>query len=367
MDSRFMARALALAVRAKGRTSPNPLVGAVIVKSGKKIAEGYHKKAGEKHAEIIALEKAGPKAVGAEMYVTLEPCCHTGRTGPCATAIIEAGIKKVFVAMRDPNPLVAGKGIARLKKAGIKVSEGIMREQAKEVNAAFLKFINRGLPYVTLKAACSLDGKIAAEGGDSQWISNAQSRKLVHEMRSESDAILIGVNTLLRDNPRLNVRPAKKGAKQPIRVVVDTSLKSPPDARIFSSRGGRVIIATSRNASEKRAKALEKRGAEIVRLRERKGVVSLKALMKSLAKSDVVTVLLEGGSTLYSEALSLGLVDRAAIFFAPLLIGGSDRFSVFKGKGVRILKEALRIDDITFRKLGDNIYIEGNIKPCSPE
>ncbi len=367
MDSRFMARALKLAVRAKGRTSPNPLVGAVIVKSGKKIAEGYHKKAGEKHAEIAALEKAGPQARGAEMYVTLEPCCHTGRTGPCTDAIIEAGIKKVFLAMRDPNPLVAGKGIARLKKAGIKVSEGVMREEAKEVNAAFAKFITGGLPYVTLKAACSLDGKIAAEGGESKWISNSHSRKLVHEMRSESDAILVGVNTLLRDNPRLNVRPVKKGVKQPIRVIVDTSLKSPPDARIFNSRGGGVIVATSRNASGKRAKALAKRGAEIIRLPERKGMVSLKALMKALAKRDIVTVLLEGGSTLYSEALSIGIVDRVAIFFAPLLIGGSDRFSIFRGKGVRILKKALKVDDITYRKLGDNLLIEGDVKQCLPE
>lgn len=258
-----MERALMLAAKARGRTSPNPLVGAVLVKAGKIIAEGYHLKAGLYHAEVAALKKAGTQAKGATVYVNIEPCTHIGRTGSCSKALINAGVKKVVTAMRDPNPINTGKGISQLKKAGITVLEGLLHKEARELNAPFEKFITQKLPYITLKAACSLDGRIATTTGESQWITNEESRKRVHEMREVNDAVIVGVNTVLKDDPRLNVRPVKKGRKQPIRVVVDTQLKTPPDARLFRSTGGKVFIAAGPDAPISRAKNLEKSGAEI--------------------------------------------------------------------------------------------------------
>ena len=368
MKSEFMLRALTLAEKARGRTSPNPLVGAVLIKNGKIIAEGFHEKAGKDHAEIVALKKAKGNAKGATLYVTLEPCCHHGKTPPCADAIIAAGVAKVVVATQDPNPLVAGKGIARLKKAGIPVMIGLLQKESQQLNEGWNKFITQKLPFVTLKAACSLDGKIAAEDGTSKWISNDLSRQKVHEMRAASDAVLVGVNTVLKDDPRLNVRLKKKdGVRHPLRVIVDTHLDTPPGAAVLHSFGGKVIIATASDNS-RRAKALEEEGATVLRLPEKNKRVNLRELMAELGKRDVVNLMMEGGSELYSSALNEGIVDKLALFFAPILLGGGS-YPVFGGAGVKSIASAIKISGMTvtpiggdrLSKINGNFLIEGYI------
>jgi len=362
MKSHFMERALALAVKAIGKTSPNPMVGAVIVKSGKIIAEGYHHQAGGDHAEVAAIKKAKREAKGATMYVNLEPCCHTGRTGPCTEAIIKAGIKKVVIAARDPNPLVSGKGVAILKKAGITVMEGLLQKEAKALNKPFEKFITQKLPYVTLKAACSLDGKIASTTGESKWITNDLSRKRVHEMREESDAVMIGINTLLADDPSLNVRPAKKGTSHPARVIIDTKLKTSPQAKVFHSTGGDVYIMTGLEATEAKAKAIEKSGGKVIRLATKDGRVSIKGVMKELAKLGMVNILLEGGSEMYTDALGSGLVDRVALFYAPIIIGGTEKFTILQRNRKTDLTSSIKINGMKRTDYNDNFLVEGEVE-----
>ncbi|GMT41768.1 MAG: riboflavin biosynthesis protein RibD [bacterium] len=364
MKSPYMRRALDLAVRARGCTSPNPMVGAVIVKSGKIIAEGFHKKAGGDHAEIAALKairKAKKSAKGAILYVTLEPCCHRGKTPPCTDAVVASGIKKVVLAARDPNPLVAGKGIEKLKKAGITVLEGLLQKEAKKLNEAYEKFITQKVPFVVMKAASSLDGKIASETGQSKWITNETARKKVHEMRQDCDVVMVGINTILKDDPSLNVRPVKKGAKQPLRLIVDTTLKTEPDASVFHSQGGRVLIAAGTDAPASRLKPLEQKGAEILRIGLKNDRVNLKELMKALAKMNVVSILLEGGGELFTSALASGIVDRVALFYAPIILGGSGRYSMVHGKGVKQISDAMKIHDVAVTQLDGNILVEGAI------
>jgi diaminohydroxyphosphoribosylaminopyrimidine deaminase/5-amino-6-(5-phosphoribosylamino)uracil reductase len=357
-----MERALALAVKAKGKTSPNPMVGAVIVKSGKVVAEGYHREAGGDHAEVSAIKKARGESKGAAIYVNLEPCCHTGKTGPCTEAIIKAGIKKVVIATRDPNPLVSGKGVAILKKAGITVLEGLLQKEAKELNKPFEKFITQKLPYVILKAACSLDGKIAATTGESKWITNDLCRKRVHEMREECDAVMVGINTLLTDDPSLNVRPAKKGTTHPARVIIDTKLKTSPQAKVFHSAGGDVYIMTGQEAPEARARVLEKSGGKVIRVAAKGGRVSMKGVMKELAKLGMVSILLEGGSELFTDALDSGLVDRIALFYAPIIIGGTEKYTILQRKRKTDLTDSIKLKGVKRTDYGDNFLIEGEVE-----
>lgn len=363
MNSTHMRRALELAARGIGAASPNPVVGAVIIKSGKIIAEGFHKKAGGDHAEIAAIKKTKGRAKGATMYVTLEPCNHFGKTPPCTDAIILAGIKKVIVAARDPNPLVAGKGIAKLKRSGIAVTVGDGQKQAKRLNEPYTKFITKKMPFVTIKAAISLDGKIAASSGDSAWISNEKSRKKVHEIRAEADVIMIGVNTLLKDNPRLNVRLARpmRPVKQPIRLIVDTHLKTPANAKIFRTKGGAVWIAAGPDASKKKAADLTKKGAVVLRVGLLKNRVNLKLLMKELARREIVNVLLEGGGELLTSAVEERLVDRAAFFYAPLLLGGDSTYCVYHGRGIKRVQNGVKLKKVTFKQFDDNILIQGEV------
>ena len=361
MNSIFMLRALRLAARAKGRTSPNPMVGALIIKSGKKISEGYHQKAGADHAEIAALKKAKGSAQGATMYVTLEPCNHFGKTPPCTEAIISAGIKKVFIATRDPNPLVAGKGIAKLKRAGIAVTIGDSQVEAKQLNEPYIKFITKKVPFVTIKAAISLDGKIAAASGNSTWISNKKSRERAHQMRAEADVVMIGVNTLLKDDPRLNVRLGKP-IKHPVRLIVDTHLKTKTTAKIFRTKGGAVWIAAGKNAEEKKAKALTSKGALVLRIGLTKKRINLRSLMKELARHGIVNVLLEGGGKLLTSAIEQQIADRAAFFIAPILLGGGETYSIFHGKGINKVSDAFRITDVTYKNIEDNVLVMGKVE-----
>ena len=354
-DEIFMREALRLARNAEGRTSPNPLVGAVIVKDGRIIAEGWHRKAGTPHAEIHALNMAGELAKNSTLYVTLEPCSHFGRTPPCAKAIVDAGIKKVFAAMKDPNPKVAGRGFEILRAAGVEVEVGLLEEEAQKLNEIFLKWVTKNLPFVTLKFACSLDGKIATSSGESQWISCEASRKFTHHLRDINDAILVGVGTILKDNPSLTTRLVD--GKNPARVIVDSKIKTPLDAKVLD-KSARTIIATTSNAPPEKISALKNLGVEIIfaGCGER---VDLKILMQALAEREITSVLVEGGGTINFSMLKENLVDKIFAFVAPKIIGGEKSLTAVEGAGFEKLADAIDLKNFTAEKIGEDILISG--------
>ena len=355
-----MRRALELAGKAAGRTSPNPMVGAVIVKNGRVIAEGYHKKVGRPHGEIEALRKAGKRARGAQMFVNLEPCCHQGRTPPCTDAIIESGIKEVFVGMRDPNPLVAGKGIRQLKRAGIAVHSGLLKSECLRLNEVFVKYIQTGMPFVILKSALSLDGKIATSTGESQWITGPVARERVHRMRDQVDAILVGAGTVLKDNPRLTTRLKKGKGHNPARVILDARAEIPLKARVFQhANRDRIIYVTTSQASAVRVNRLKDRGVEVQVFSGTNAHISLIKLVKLLGQMEIASVLLEGGSGINASALKEGIVDKAVLFLAPMIIGGESAPSVVGGPGIKNLKQALPIKNMTVTPVGADWMVEG--------
>lgn len=355
-----MRRVLELAGKAAGRTSPNPRVGAVIVKNGRVIAEGYHKKAGHPHGEIEALRKAGKRARGAQMFVNLEPCCHQGRTPPCTDAIIESGIKEVFVGMRDPNPLVAGKGIRRLKQAGITVHTGLLKPDCQHLNEVFVKYIQTGMPFVTLKSALSLDGKIATSTGESQWITGPEARERVHRMRDQVDAILVGAGTVLKDNPRLTTRLKKGKGHNPARVILDAKAEIPLRARVFHHADrDRVVYVTTSKASAVRVKRLTDRGIEIHVFPSKNSHIYLIKLIELLGRMKIASVLLEGGGGINASALKAGIVDKVVLFLAPLIIGGESAPGVVGGPGIKSLKQALNIKNLTVTPVGADWMVEG--------
>lgn len=355
-----MRQALRLAQRAKGRTSPNPLVGAVVVKKGRVLGEGYHKAAGLAHAEVVALNKAGRAARGASLYVTLEPCRHFGQTPPCVDKIVSSGIKEVIFAMSDPNPLNNGKGSQLLRRQGIKVISGILEEEAGKVNQVFIKYITKRLPFVTVKVAQSLDGKIATASGDSRWITSLSSRKLAHKLRAQADAVLVGVNTALTDDPLLNCRHCRPlGNKQPKKIIVDSTLRLRPDLRIFStSPQAEVIVATTRLAPPNKLSCLSKK-ARIIITKDKDRKVDLKALFRQLAGEGVAHILIEGGGELIASALKMGLVDRMVVFVSSKIIGGRQAPTAVEGSGIEKIKQAGRLENIKVRRLGAELIIEG--------
>lgn len=360
-DKVMMQKALALAAKGKGRTSPNPMVGAVIAKGGKIIAEGYHKKAGTPHAEIVALKSAGRNARGATLFVTLEPCCHTGkRTPPCTRAIITSGIKKVVAAMIDPNPKVAGMGLKELRDAGIVTEMGIMESGARVLNEAFIKYITKKTPFVVLKIAQSVDGKIATARGESKWITGAEARKQVHQLRNDLDAVLVGIGTVKKDNPALDCRI--RGGINPYRVIVDSSLQIPLNARVLKHGDNKTIIATTKKADVKKIDTLTRRGHRILVVNNRAGTVDLISLMKELGKLGITSIMIEGGSSINASALSSGIVDKVMIFTAPRIIGGVDSISSIGGKSPASLKKALQLKDLKATSSGEDILIEAYIK-----
>ncbi len=362
-DPCHMRRALELARRGLGLTSPNPVVGAVVVHGGEIVGEGFHQRAGEPHAEVLALTAAGACSEGGTLYVSLEPCVHHGKTPPCVEAILRAGIRRVVVAVADPNPLVNGRGVQRLREAGVDVAMGVEEETATWLNQAFFKYTTIGLPFVTLKVAMTLDGKIAARDGSSRWITGEAARDAVHRMRSQADAILVGIGTLLIDDPRLTVRLDHPWPREPFRVVVDSRLRTPPDARIIrAGRPDRVIVACLEGASPERARTLEARGVQLLSLPASNGRVDVKSLMTALGERQIVSVLAEGGSELNGSLFEAGLVDRVACFIAPLLIGGQSALGAIGGEG-RLLKEALHLRNITHTRVGDDLLIEGDVEP----
>jgi diaminohydroxyphosphoribosylaminopyrimidine deaminase/5-amino-6-(5-phosphoribosylamino)uracil reductase len=354
-DAFWMRKAMRLARRAVGWTSPNPPVGAVIVKDGVLVAEGVHEGAGKPHAEVVALTKAGGRAKGATLYVTLEPCDHYGRTPPCTQAILAAGIRRVVVGTVDPNPLVNGRGIERLRQAGVEVTVGVLEAQAKELIAPFAKFITQRLPFVTLKLAMSADGKLATKTRQSRWLTGEAARRYAHRLRHEHDAVMVGVGTVLADDPQLTVRLVKGKVKQPIRIVADSHARTPPTAQVIHAAETPCIIAVTENAPEERVEMLRRAGAEVWRLpADEKGRVDLVALLRRLAERDIMSVLVEGGSELAGSFIAQRLVDRLALFIAPLLIGGRDAVPAVGGEGVEQLTEALRLTEGRWRKLGDD-------------
>lgn len=360
----YMERALSLARLALGSTSPNPAVGAVIAKDGVIIGEGYTQPPGAAHAEIVAIKQAREDVRGATMYVTLEPCCHFGRTPPCTQAIIEGGIAEVHIATLDPNPLVSGRGRAALDDAGIKTVLGEREEEARELNEAYIKFITTGLPFVTVKFAMSLDGKIATKTGDSKWISGEESREYVHRLRRVADAIMVGVNTIIDDDPRLTARHGVEQAgvqEKPIRVVVDSKARTPPTAQVFK-QPGRTIVAVTTAAPPSNMKELEKAGAEVLELPSREALVDLEALLAELGKREITSVLVEGGGMLLGSFFELHekcLVDKIIAFIAPVIIGGRDAKLAVGGKGAERITDALRLSRVKVERFGDDMMICG--------
>lgn len=355
-----MNRALALAQQGKGRTSPNPLVGAVIVNAGKVVGEGYHQKAGEPHAEIHALRAAGEKAKGGTLYVNLEPCCHWGRTPPCTDALIQAGIKHVFAAHLDPNPKVAGKGIQQLQGAGITVNVGVCTEAAEQLNEFYIKHVKTGCPFVILKLAMSLDGKIATSTGESQWITSAASRQKAHEIRDEVDAILVGIGTITSDNPALTTRLPNNQGRDATRIVLDSHGRTPASAKIFNSESeAGVIIAVTPQASVQNIATLEKTGAEVIITPAKDERVCFKTLMETLGARGITSVLVEGGGKVNASALASGIVDKAMCFVAPKFIGGKDAPGVFDGEGIKRLTDAPELERLSINQLDCDLLIEG--------
>jgi diaminohydroxyphosphoribosylaminopyrimidine deaminase/5-amino-6-(5-phosphoribosylamino)uracil reductase len=361
---RYMGQALSLAKLALGQASPNPAVGAVVVKKGVVVGQGYTQPPGSHHAEVIALRQAGDKARGGVMYVTLEPCCHYGRTPPCIEAIISAGIKGVHMAMLDPNPLVSGRGKDELEREGIRTYLGEHEGEAKEINEAYVKFITTGIPFVTAKFAVSLDGKIATRKGDSQWISGREARKYVHNLRYASDAIMAGVNTVLADNPHLTTRcSGGKGGtarKQPLRVIVDGAGRTPLTARIFEEPG-KTLLVLGKTATPEEKAAFAKAGAEILELPTTGSLVDLGKLLEALGKWEITSVLVEGGGVLLGYLFDQGLVDKVIAFIAPIIIGGAEAKTAVAGRGVDRVTESLRLERMKVDKLGDDLMVSGYV------
>ena len=362
-DQYYMQLALALAAKGEGCTSPNPLVGAVVVKDGQIVGQGYHQRAGTPHAEVHALKEAGDLARGATIYVTLEPCCHYGRTPPCTEAIKQAGISRVVASITDPNPLVAGKGLQLLENAGLAVTSGVLADEAAKLNEVFIKNVATGRPFVVLKAAVSLDGKIATVTGESQWITGPISREFTHRLRHRYDGILVGVNTVLADNPSLTTRLPGGEGKNPVRIILDSKARTPLESNIIRHPAGTgTIIATTAAAEPARIAALRDAGADVLVLPSTGTGVDINQLLKELSMRQITSILVEGGAKVHASFISSQAVDKVYWFIAPMLIGGEGAPGAIGGKGIEKLQQALRLQRTTTHHFGEDICIEGYVK-----
>ncbi len=359
IDVHFMKRALQLARRGRGFVSPNPMVGAVVVKDQTIIAEGYHEKFGQAHAEVNALRKAGEAAHGATLYVTLEPCSHQGKTPPCVQAILDYGIAHVVVGVKDPNPKVNGKGIQMLKSKGIEVSTGVLEEACYQLNESYFYFITSGKPLVTLKMAQTLDGRIATSTGHSKWITSEDSRVISHRLRRRHDAVLVGIGTVLADDPQLSVRHVR--GRSPRRIILDSQLRVPLDAHILSDNAPfSTIIVTTAAASREKIARINERGAQVLVVPENeRGWVSLEHLWKKLAEMGITSVLVEGGSTVHTECLKRKMAERMVLFIAPKILGSG--IDAIGDLGIRNINSALELDQVRMRNLGEDILVTGKI------
>jgi diaminohydroxyphosphoribosylaminopyrimidine deaminase/5-amino-6-(5-phosphoribosylamino)uracil reductase len=362
MDDIWMRRALELAARGTGLVSPNPLVGAVVVHGDEVVGEGWHEGPGRPHAEVVALEAAGDRARGATLYLTLEPCAHHGRTPPCAPRVAGSGVVRVVAAMRDPNPLVDGRGLAILEEAGVEVRLGVLEADAFRLNEAFVKHLHTGLPFVTLKMAASLDGKVAARDGSSRWISGAEARSEVHRMRSAADAVMVGAGTAIRDDPSLTVRLAGWAGRPPLRVIVDGRGIVPETSKVFTDGLAPTLVATTHAAPAHRRRAWERSGAEVLVLPGAgASLIPLDSLLSELGKRDVQRLLLEGGPTLNWEAVRSGLVDEIVLFLAPLLVGGEEAPSILMGSGIPTIAETVPLEIREVSRLGSDVKVVARV------
>ncbi len=354
---KYMERALDLAAVARGFTSPNPMVGCVIVRGGVVIGEGYHAKAGEPHAEVNAVRAAGGDIAGATLYVSLEPCAHQGRTAPCTDLLLRSRPERVVVAMEDPNPKVAGKGIAALRDAGIAVEVGVLEAQARRLNEWYITYMTRRRPFVIAKCAMTLDGKIATRTGASQWITGAEARARVHELRAQVDAILVGRRTLDLDNPSLTARTAAPAARQPVRIVLTRGIDLDPARKLFTQRdGGPTWIAAPAGSAEGVA-------AEVIATQtDAFGNVDMAALMRELGRREVVSLIIEGGGETIAAAFASDVVDKVMWFVAPKIIGGRDAVTAVEGEGVASLDEAVLLERMEVQSLGDDLLIEAYVR-----
>ena len=368
MPTNPMERALSLARQALGTASPNPAVGAVLVKDGRIVGEGFTQPPGGPHAEVVAIRQAGEAARGATLYVTLEPCCHHGRTPPCTEAILAAGVREVHLSHLDPDPHVNGRGKAELESAGVTVFVGEGEEEARRINEAYLKHRTTGLPFVIAKFAASLDGKIAATSGDSRWVSGPESRRWAHRQRTLVDAIMVGVRTVLIDDPELTARPEPgEGARQadgeprqPLRVVADSRGRTPASARVLRGPAG-TLVATTDASSEAWRREMGDAGAEVLVLPRRRGDVDLGELLRHLGGRDILSLLVEGGGELLGSFFDLGLVDKVQAIVAPIIIGGQEAPTAVAGRGARRMADALRLRDVTVERLGEDVLVTGYV------
>jgi diaminohydroxyphosphoribosylaminopyrimidine deaminase/5-amino-6-(5-phosphoribosylamino)uracil reductase len=362
-EEQYMNIALSLAKRGRGRVSPNPLVGAVLVKDGRIVGRGFHQRVGGPHAEVNALKNAGGMAKGADLYINLEPCCHFGKTPPCTDALIKNKIKRVFVGMTDPNPLVSRKGIEQLVRAGIQVKTGILEEKARRLNEVFIKYITAKVPFVILKVASTFDGKIATRTGDARWITGEKSRTFVHQLRNEVDAVLVGIGTVKKDDPMLTTRLPQGKGRDPHRIVLDTHLTIPLSSKVLHLNSqAKTIIATAPYASPRKMKKLEELGVTILTIPTRKGKLDLKALLKELGRMEITSVMVEGGRETITSFLEEGLADKLYLFYAPKIIMGKEAIGITAGRGVALLKEAIQISEVEVKKLGDDVLVEGYLQ-----
>ncbi|MBI2360719.1 MAG: bifunctional diaminohydroxyphosphoribosylaminopyrimidine deaminase/5-amino-6-(5-phosphoribosylamino)uracil reductase RibD [Deltaproteobacteria bacterium] len=357
---RYMRMALSLALKGAGRTSPNPLVGAVLVRAGRVIATGYHRRAGEDHAEIEALKRAGSGARGSTLYINLEPCDHQGRTPPCTLSLIHAGVRRVVAGMVDPNPLVAGKGIRRLRRAGVQVDIGLLEAECRRVNEAFIKYIIRCTPFVVLKLAASLDGKIATSTGDSRWITDQAARRYVHRLRDQMDAIMIGIGTVLADDPELTCRI--RGGRNPLRIVLDPQLRIPLTARLLHGADPeKTIVVTGPRAPEKKVEAIQGYGATVWRLPLSAGRIPFGALLKKIGKMGSLSVMIEGGADTAGRALREKVVDKVLFFYAPKILGAEGR-EMIGALRIRKVSQCTKIRDVEVKKFGPDLLVSGYLK-----
>jgi diaminohydroxyphosphoribosylaminopyrimidine deaminase/5-amino-6-(5-phosphoribosylamino)uracil reductase len=365
-DEYFMQLALGLAKKGEGFTSPNPMVGAVIVKNGRVVGKGYHHAAGKAHAEINALNDAGALAQGATLYVTLEPCNHTGRTPPCTEKILASGIRRVVVAMHDPNPGVKGGGIDYLKHRGIDIKTGVCEDRAKRLNEIFIKYVTTNRPFTIIKCAATLDGRIATRTGDSRWVTGEEARTFVHRLRHAVDAIMVGINTVEKDDPSLTTRLANRlgGLKglDPVRIVLDTHLKIVEKAKLLRlDSDSDTIIITGHSVSEDKKARIEQQGAKIIVSPVKDGLIDLDILMDRLGALGITSLLIEGGSRVIASALSAGIVEKIFFFFAPKILGGDDGVPICKGQGADLMKNCIPVKDINVRQFGKDVMIQGYI------
>lgn len=362
-DKYYMEMALDLARKGQGFTSPNPMVGAVVVKNGKVVGTGYHRAVGRPHAEVNAIDDAGDGAKGAALYVNLEPCNHSGRTPPCTHQILQAGIRRVVVAMKDPNTEVKGGGIDFLKKHGIHVTLGVCEEKAKRLNEIFVKYVSTKRPFVILKCAATLDGWIATRSGDSKWVTNKCSRGFVHEMRHAVDAILVGVNTVHADDPSLTARLDHGQAKDPIRIILDTHLSISADARVLRLKSDSdTILVAGEGVNKEKKTALEKNGARIIESPTENDLIEMDYLMGQLGELGITSLLIEGGGRVIASALNAEIVDKILFFYAPKILGGDDGISICRGEGPDVMSDCISVRNIAVQRFGDDVMIEGYIR-----